>query len=266
MRRISIRSAPSWDEAEEFVRSAIDLQWYGTNLGEPYTSFITRDRLKTIWQTSLPRHRNETPFTVLLRCSTTELTFEDFCETLIQLISALVYVKWNRSFKKDSNCEIRRNREHRHGLSVRAGSNHHWHDLSNANIPLAEQDILLLFSSGPGNQVAFRDSQFQFSPLVITAGTPRPGEYPAGTRLPFESVTALEGRKGWYGKVDAVRIVEGHLEWESPTRGFDRVRFPMVRNLQRDSSLASDCRRRMKSSPAKPLQCVKTSSWSMIDW
>lgn len=231
MRRVLFRSLPSWKVVEDFVKSEIKSQWYAIDLSTPYTSFITRARLAAIWGSQLPHQRGETPFTAFCRYTTKELAFDNFCDNIIQLTSALLYVGWDRITSRDSDCTILWTHSNQCRIGIRHGSNDRWADLSDEDLPLTEEHIRLLFSAGQGDQIIFRDTQFSFKPLVISAGTLRPKEYPVGTRLPFESVKAITGRKGWYGDVDAVRIVEEHIEWERPEEHYNQKTITTVRSI-----------------------------------
>ena len=264
-RSLLIRSPP-WNAAERFVQEEINKKWYATDLKTPNVSFITRGRLAAIWEAELPQYRGETPFKVLCRCVATNLNFADFSRNLIQLISALLYVGWNRLTSKDGNCKIRWTAQQPR-ISIPVSRNH-WVDLCDEQLPLGEEHIRLLFSAGPGNPIFFRDCQYQFKPVILSAGALKPREYPIGTRLPFESVDdrATAGRRGWYGDVDAVCIVEGYLEWQRPEEHFGQRTLETVRDLEIDPMKLMSGIRQISFSLARLLGSGTTSSLSTTNW
>ena len=210
----------AWTDATAILRNRIDDNWYGLNLDEPYTSFITRDRLRHIWSTPWSASSAETPFSILCKHAIEDLNFNYFYDNLIQLISALVYVDWYGFTRDGPKCKLPWDRNGKRGLVIPCGQEGQASCYNDKDLPLRSNDIEILFSGQARKAVVFRDSQFQFFPIIIMAGTERPDEFCVGRRLPWESEETPEEAQGWYGQVSRVTVVPGYIHGQHEENRF----------------------------------------------
>jgi hypothetical protein len=217
---------PSWSDAGRFLTSEIENNWVGEDLDKPYTNFVDRKRLQAIWEKQIPGFASHTLFYTFRRCVLRDITLDDFCENLLRLVSALTFVGWDRISGDGAGCHVQW--YHQDGLSkcgigIPRGQHGDRRCLNDFNLPLDGHDIDVLFSVQREKRVAFRDNQFAFCPLVIQAGTPKPQEFSAGMRLPFESEEMPDQTRRWYGQVTRVTFVEGYIRRPESAEGSDSI-------------------------------------------
>ena len=185
----------SWQDVADFIVEQIDKLWINADSAVPYRAFITKQTLNDVWLND--QHLYEEPFVTLHRYSSVD--FENFVDTSIQLVSALVYYGWNPF---ESECRLQTQ-----GLAVPRNDKL----LSDDDLPLTSAQIKDIFGNA---KESFKGGQYAFKPAIIKSGV-EGQQYcrlPEGTRLPFYYYNNEATRNGWYGDVAKVKVAEGHLE------------------------------------------------------